>query len=78
MKSEDQIQAAEKELYERRWHERSKMLAPADPRAGKDVAVVEARRQVEEDENLGPYDDFEWGRILLADDATWDDWLGDT
>jgi hypothetical protein len=91
MKTRAEIEAAEQEMFDRRWYDRSRLLAPADPREASDAGSEEHRRLIEEKygvENLGPYTDHEWGvlygkhaalRWVLDDEATWDsEWLGDT
>ena len=89
MKSKKDIVAAEKEAFDKRWYDRSLVFAAkTDPR---DDLGAKGRRRIEKqygEENLGPYEDFEWGflagkhaalRWVLDNDATWDDdWLGDT
>jgi hypothetical protein len=89
MKSQKQIEAAEKEMFDRRWYERSLLFQAKD---GYSIPqAVKEREKVEEEygkDNLGPYDDFSWGmlagkhaalRWVLDNEVTWDDdSLGDT
>jgi hypothetical protein len=91
MKTRAEIEAAQQEMFDRRWYDRSRMIvANVDPRDASD-AGSEGRRLIEEKygvENLGPYTDHEWAELegkhaalrwVLDDAATWDsDWLGDT
>ena len=82
-----EIEAAEEEVFDKRWYDRSQMLAVER----ENLAGAMARRRLEErygKENLGPYNDFEWGflagkhaalRWVLDPGASWDDeGLGDT
>lgn len=67
-RSYDEIQAAEQEMFDRIWYDRSLSL---EQREGTDVPELHriagpGREGVEKAygvENLGPYDDFEWGML---------------
>jgi hypothetical protein len=86
MKSKQEIESAEHECFQRRWYDRSIMLA----QSGKDIgAAKDARARIEEKHtDLEPMSDFDWGylagkhaalRWVLWDDVDWDEpGLGDT
>jgi hypothetical protein len=70
-RTEAEIIAAEQEFFDRVWYGRSMRHTSEEMRAEgtpEDIiaGMLAARKQVEEKygkENLGPYDDFEWGMI---------------
>jgi len=87
-----EIIAAEKEFFDKRWYDRSSMIATKEigPKKYRDLGA-KGRKRIEEQygkENLGPYTDFEWGELhgkhiamrwVLDPEAGWDDeGLGDT
>jgi hypothetical protein len=79
MRSEQEIESAERRIGERVWYERHLTLRKRGHISeGADAAAAAIRQRVGEDE-LGPYSDFEWGfisgklsalRWVLGDD--WD------
>jgi hypothetical protein len=70
-RTEAEVIAAEQEFFALVWYGRSMSRTPDELRAeGRPEIIIEgmlaARKQVEQKygkENLGPYDDFEWGMI---------------
>src|ERR1017187_401150 len=70
-RTEAEIIAAEQEFFDRVWYGRSMTHTPEDLRAEgtpEDIikGMLAARKKVEQKygkNNLGPYDDFEWGMI---------------
>lgn len=66
VRTESEIIAAEQEFFDRIWYERHQMLSHEGWDAGILHAAEAAAEEVRERwgaENLGPYDDFEWGMI---------------
>ncbi len=63
MRKQKEIKEAEEEFFDKVWFNRSQLLSsPEDI----DNGAMEARMKVRGKygaENLGPYDDFEWGMI---------------
>ena len=67
-RSYEEIRGAEQEMFDRIWYDRSRSH---EQREGADVEELRriagpGRERVEETygvENLGPYDDFEWGML---------------
>jgi|SoimicmetaTmtLPA_FD_contig_51_681386_length_878_multi_1_in_0_out_0_1 hypothetical protein len=65
LRTVEEIEAAWQEMFDRQWHERSRMLAADDPRDGNDPGS-EGRLELETKYgvmNLGPYSEDEWAEI---------------
>jgi hypothetical protein len=83
-----EIIAAEKEFFDKRWYDRSMMMARREVggEKAKKFRELGAQHRVEIEEkygkeNLGPYTDFEWGELhgkhvalrwVLDPEADWD------
>ncbi len=72
LRSQDEILAAEQEFFEKVWHERHLMIKRLVESGRKEVAAdiwegaLQAAEEVNQrygEDQLGPYDDFEWGML---------------
>lgn len=72
VRTREEIQAAEDEMCDKVWYDRHQLLKDRDlegrasPSAESMARAEEAARRIEEKfgiENVGPYDDFEWGEL---------------